>query len=67
MKKYMKDGKAHYSVADAARLLRTNAQKVRELMGDGTLEWNQTRVNGRLIVEAESIWRYRERENRSSP
>jgi hypothetical protein len=62
MRKYVKDGKPYYSVADAAKLLGTNASKVRELMGSGQLEWNQTRLNGRLIVEAESIIRYRDRQ-----
>jgi hypothetical protein len=70
VKKYVKDGKAHYSIADAAKLLGTNSRKVRELMGTGTLEWNQTRANGRLIVEAESILRCKRRrmgsENSSS-
>jgi hypothetical protein len=62
MRKYVKEGKPYYSVADAAKLLGTNASKVRELMGSGQLEWNQTRLNGRLIVDADSIVRYREQQ-----
>jgi hypothetical protein len=30
-------------------------------MGDGALESDQTRRNGPIVVEAESIWRYRQR------
>ena len=62
MRKYLKDGKPYYSVADAAKLLGPNAAKVRELMGTGQLAWNQTRLNGRLIIDAESIVRYREQQ-----
>jgi hypothetical protein len=68
MKKYVKSGKTYYSVGDAAKLLQTSAPKIRELMGNGILEWTQTRVNGRLVVEAQSILRHRQRkiEHRNS-
>ena len=59
VKQIIKDGKIFYSVADAARLLGTTKSNVQTLMGADLLEWDQTRLNGRLIVNAKSIERYK--------
>ena len=48
-------GVPHYTVGTAARLMRTTPARVRGLMGDGTLEWNQARVNGPILVTVESV------------
>ena len=56
-KQIIKDGKLFYSVADAAKLLGVTKSEVQELMGADLLEWGQTRLNGRLIVDAKSIER----------
>lgn len=42
-----------YSVGGAARYLGTTATKVRQMMGNGPLEWVQLRTNGRLLITAE--------------
>ena len=55
VKKVIHEGSAYYSVLDAARLLGTSAPKVREMMGNGNLEWTQFRVNGKLFITAKSI------------
>jgi hypothetical protein len=58
VKKVILDGQTYYSIADAAKMLGTNAKKVRQLMGDGELEWRQTRFNSkRFVVSGESIVR----------
>ncbi len=51
-------GVPHYTVGTAARLMRTTPARVRGLMGDGTLEWNQGRINGPIVVTVESVRRY---------
>jgi hypothetical protein len=55
---YKKEGQLYYSVSITAKMLGTSPGKVRKLMGDGTLEWNQSRLNGRILVSAESVKRY---------
>lgn len=55
LKKILHQGNAYYSVGDAARYLGTTATKVRQMMGDGSLEWAQLRTNGRLLITAESL------------
>lgn len=57
--KIIHNGKAYYPVGAAARLLSTSAGKIRELMGKGELEWTQLRVNGRIVIPAESIVTYK--------
>jgi hypothetical protein len=52
------NGVAHYRVGIAARVLRTTPAKIRALMGDGTLEWNQARVNGPILVTVESVRKF---------
>lgn len=52
------NGEFYYSVPQAARILGMRTAGVRYLMGQGVLEWNQTRLNGRLIVRAESVAAY---------
>jgi len=54
-------GKAYYSVGEAARMFGTTATKVRGMMGRGDVEWTQLRVNGRLLIPAESIVAYKRR------
>ena len=44
-------GVPHYTIRVVARLLRTTPERVRALMGDGTLEWNQARVNGPIVSQ----------------
>ena len=59
VKPIIKSGKVYYSVADTAKLFGITKPKVQALMGEDILEWDQTRLNGRLIVNAQSIARYR--------
>jgi hypothetical protein len=54
-----KNGKAFYSVPATADLLGVPKSKVQDLMGKNILEWDQTHLNGRLIVSLESIRAYR--------
>lgn len=49
------EGKIYYTVAATARMLSTTTTKVRQMMGTGDLEWTQLRVNGRILITAESI------------
>jgi excisionase family DNA binding protein len=55
LKKISHQGQAYYSVGDAAKYLGTTATKIRQMMGDGSLKWAQLRVNGRLLITAESL------------
>lgn len=59
IKKILHEGKVYYTVADAGRYLGTTATKVRQLMGAHKLEWTQGRVNGKLLVSAESLISYK--------
>jgi len=52
-------GEVYCSVGRAAKMLRTNTMKMKQLMGDGSLDWLNLRVNGRLVVTASSIAAYR--------
>ena len=47
---YEIDGRRWLSISRAAKLLGTNAQGIRKLMGEGALEWRQTRANSRTFV-----------------
>jgi len=49
-RRYEIDGRGWLIVSRAAELLGTNAQGVRKLMGDGTLEWRQSRANSQILV-----------------
>ena len=51
-------GKIYYTVGGAAKVLRTNAVKVKELMVQGELEWENFRVNGRIYISETSIIGY---------
>lgn len=53
------DGQQWYPVGSAARLLGTTAPKVRELMGDGTLEWCQKGRSQIMMVSVASTEAYR--------
>jgi excisionase family DNA binding protein len=55
MKKVLHNGEVYYSVSDAAHYLGTTTTKIRQMMGDGSLEWTQFRVNGRLFISAKSL------------
>jgi hypothetical protein len=58
VRKVLNNGKAHYSVPDAARILKITKNKVRELLGKGDLESAQFRMNGKIFVTAKSIVDY---------
>ena len=47
-----------YTVGTAAGLMRTTRPRVRGLLGDGTLEWNQGPIKGPIVVTVESVRRY---------
>lgn len=54
--RYELDGRLWLSITRAASLLGTNAQGVRKLMGDGSLDWRQSRANSRtLVVEEKGV------------
>jgi hypothetical protein len=55
IKKVIHDNVAYFSVPDAARFLGTSAPKVREMMGNGGLEWKKFKENGKLFVTAKSL------------
>jgi hypothetical protein len=55
IKKIVHNGKTYYSVGAAAKMLHTNTMKVKQLMGDGSLEWLNLRVNGPLYIPEASI------------
>lgn len=62
--KRLSKGKVEYqgqvwcTVAETARILGTTATKVRGLMGEGKLDWQQFRVNGPLYVLLNSVLDY---------
>jgi hypothetical protein len=49
------NGQVYYSVGGAAKVLHTNTAKVKQLMGDGTLEWLNLKTNGPLYISATSV------------
>jgi hypothetical protein len=51
--RYILGDKAWLPISRAAGLLRTNATGIRKLMGEGVLDWRQTRANSRTFVVAE--------------
>jgi len=55
MRKVTHNGASWCSVGHAALYLRTNAQKVRELMGSGELAYMQKRVNGTIFVSVTDL------------
>lgn len=59
--RYELEGRTWLPVSRAAKLLRTNAQGIRKLMGNGTLDWRQSRANSRVLVVDEQavmkLWR----------
>lgn len=50
---YVIEGRRWLPIARAAKLLRTNAQAIRRLMGEGRLDWRQTRANSTKFAVAE--------------
>jgi len=59
MRKVERDGELWCSVGDGAAFLKTNAQKIRALMGSGALRYMQLRLNGRLYVNVKDLLRLR--------
>ena len=55
MKKVAHKGALWCSVGDAAHYLRTNANKIRVLMGSGELAYTQLRLNGNLYVSVSDL------------
>jgi hypothetical protein len=55
IKKIIHNGIPYFSVPDAARFLGTTATKVREMMGNGSLEWAQFKENGKLFITGNSL------------
>lgn len=64
MKKVIHKGETYYSVADAAKYLGTRADKIREMMGNGTLQYKQLKTNGPLLILATSLVYKKEREGK---
>lgn len=54
----LQDGRYWYPVGSAARRLRTSATKVRELMGNGTLDWCQKGRSRVMMASVESVEAY---------
>jgi hypothetical protein len=52
--RYEIEGRTWLPIARAAKLLGTNAQGIRRLMSEGTIEWRQTRANSRTFVVDEA-------------
>ena len=48
--RYEMEGRTWLPISRAAKLLGTNAQGIRKLMADSTLEWRQSRANSRTLV-----------------
>ena len=58
--RYEIEGRRWLSIARAAKLLGTNAQGVRKLMGSGALDWCQSRANStRLVVDEAGVMKLR--------
>lgn len=64
--KVIHKGQAYYSVGATARMLSTSSKKVWEMMGTGDLEATQLRVNGRILITAESIVAYKKCRDRQA-
>jgi hypothetical protein len=58
LKTTKKNGELYYSVPVTARLLKMRPAGVKKLMGEGKLDWDQTRLNGQSIVRAKSVAAY---------
>ncbi|WP_395612111.1 hypothetical protein [Allosphingosinicella sp.] len=52
---YEIDGRRWIPISRAAKLLGTSTEGVRRMMGDGTLDWRQPRVNARRFVVDEEM------------
>jgi hypothetical protein len=60
-RKIAHDGRAWYTVPGAARLLHTTTARVREIMGQGYVDWMQLKTGGKLLVSVESLLSYEQR------
>ena len=60
-RKIIHEGRAWYTVPGAARLLHTTTARVREVMGQGQVEWRQLKTDGKLLVSVESLLSYEQR------
>ena len=58
LKRVIHEGQVYYRVSNAARILRTSNDKVRELMGAGLLEHTQLKVNGPVVIPSASLLGY---------
>jgi len=59
IERVFQEGTYWYPVPSAARLLGTNATKIRQLMGNGTLEWSMKSRGSLMLVSATSVEAYR--------
>jgi hypothetical protein len=57
-RKIIHEGRVWYTVPGAARFLHTATARVREIMGEGQVEWIQLRTDGKLLISVESLLRY---------
>lgn len=55
------DGEKYYSMPAAARLLGTNVTKLRQIIIEENIEWENFRTNGRIWLSAKSLIAYMER------
>ena len=60
-RKIIHEGRVWYTVPGAARLLHATTARVREVMGQGQVEWIQLRTDGKLLVSVESLLSYEQR------
>jgi hypothetical protein len=57
MKQVTHDGKQWCSISDAAAYLRTNAKKIKDMIGEGKLTCTQIRANGNIYVSVHDLVR----------
>jgi len=57
-RKIIHEGRVWYTVPGAARFLHTATARVREIMGEGQVEWIQLKTDGKLLISVESLLRY---------
>jgi excisionase family DNA binding protein len=53
----MINGERWFTVEEAAKRLGVTQKKVRVMMGDGTLEWDQPTTGGHLRIRAVDVFR----------
>lgn len=60
-RKIIHEGRVWCTVPAAARLLHTTTARVREVMGQGQVEWIQLKTDGKLLISVESLLSYEQR------